>query len=248
MTTSTAQPPAADARRDRPPTRWWERPWIVPLALLCGVFVAFSVPPYARLDPATAPIPIWEEPVWYYPLLLTHIFAGAVLMALVTLQVWPWLRRRHPAVHRWSGRAYVVFGIPFVGVPALLIAPYSHGGASVALINVLWATAWLGFTAAGYAMARRRRFARHREWMLRSFALILSIPLARVTVPLLMVAMMPRLDSGYGGDMEALILDIAPGAAFVNTVLPLLFVEWWLKYRRPRGRRTRDARPVRPPV
>ncbi|MEE2041773.1 DUF2306 domain-containing protein [Nocardiopsis sp. CT-R113] len=242
MTTSTAKPPPSGTGRERPAARWWERPWIAPLALLCGIFVAFSVPPYARLDPATAPIPIWEEPVWYYPMLLSHIFGGTVLMALVILQVWPWIRRNHPAVHRWSGRVYVMFGIPFVGVPALLIAPHSHGGTSVAIINVLWATAWLAFTSIGYVMARRRRYATHREWMLRSFALILSIPLARVSVPLLTIAMLPRLESGYGGDLEALILDIAPGAAFLNTVLPLLFVEWWLKYRRPGGRGARRQR------
>ncbi|MFJ9554459.1 DUF2306 domain-containing protein [Nocardiopsis sp. NPDC101807] len=235
MTASTAARPGTGAGREGPAARWWERPWIAPLALLCGTFAAFSVPPYARLDPATAPIPIWEEPGWYYPMLLTHVFGGTVLMALVTLQVWPWLRLAHPAVHRWSGRAYVMLGVPFVGVPALLIAPYSHGGTSVALINTVWALAWLAFTAIGYAMARRRRYGVHREWMLRSFALILSIPLARVSTPLLVLAVLPRLESGYGGDVEALILDVAPGAAFLNTVLPLLFVEWWLKYRRPRA-------------
>lgn len=226
-------------RRHAPPVPWWRRPWILPLALFSVTFLLYSVPPYLSLDPTEARLPLPESPSWYFPMLLTHIFGGALLTLLVILQVWPWLRTRHPAVHRWSGRVYVWSGIPLVGIPALLIAPFSGTGASAQIGNTVWAVLWLTFTILGYAMARRRRFAEHRDWMLRSFALIYGIAFNRVLLIVLMMIMSPRLETVYGGDFDALGLDVGVASGFLSWVLPLLFVEWWLKYRR-RPRRERN--------
>ncbi|WP_159942469.1 MULTISPECIES: DUF2306 domain-containing protein [unclassified Nocardiopsis] len=231
---TTAATPPRGAGRQGP--RWWQRPWILPLALFSLAFLLYSLPPYLSLDPADARLPSPEGLAWHYPVLVTHIFGGSLLTLLVILQVWPWLRARHPAVHRWSGRLYVFAGIPLVGVPALLISPVSSTGFSTQISNALWAVLWLSFTALGYAMARRRRFARHREWMLRSFALLFGIAFDRVIIILLILLAMPGLESAYGGDEAVLAATIAPAASFLSWVLPLLCVEWWLQYRRPRRR------------
>ncbi|GAB2501635.1 DUF2306 domain-containing protein [Nocardiopsis aegyptia] len=242
MTTTTASSaPERGPRRTRPAPRWWERPWIAPLALFSLVFLLYSVPPYLALDPARARLPVPDHPSWYFTALVTHIFGGTLLTLLVIVQVWPWVRRRYPAVHRWSGRAYVLAGVPFVGVPALLIAPYSGSGAGGQVSNTVWAVLWLSFTVAGYVMARRRRFAAHREWMLRSFALVFGIAFNRVLLIVLILVMLPRVDTVYGGDVDAMGLALGPASGFLSWIIPLLAVEWWLKYRRPRRRVPRSA-------
>ncbi|MDE3723628.1 DUF2306 domain-containing protein [Nocardiopsis sp. N85] len=237
VSTDTAEP----RPRPRPPlepVRWWRRPWIAPLALFSVTFLLYSVPPYASLDPADARLPIPETPAWYFPVMLVHIFGGTLLTVLVILQVWPWLRSRHPVVHRWSGRIYVLAGIPLVGVPALLIAPFSSTGLGTQVSNTLWAVLWSTFTLLGYVMARRRRFADHREWMLRSFALIYGIAFNRVVILLLLPLAILQARTGAIPNTEAAItLAIAPASSFLSWVVPLLFVEWWIKYRGPRGRR-----------
>ncbi|RKS09481.1 putative membrane protein DUF2306 [Nocardiopsis sp. Huas11] len=245
MSTNTATTaPERGPNRPRPDPRWWERPWIVPLTLFSLVFLLYSVPPYLSLDPATSRLPIPEHPSWYYPVLVTHIFSGTLLTLLVIVQVWPWMRGRYPAVHRWTGRVYVMVGIPLLGIPALLISPYSSTGTSTQISNTVWALLWLSFTVTGYVMARRRRFADHREWMLRSFVLLYAIGFNRVVIVLLVLVALPRLDTAYDGDLDALIFGIAPASSFLSWLLPLLFVEWWLKYRRPRRRARRPARPT----
>ncbi len=246
MSATTASRPRGPRTPER--VRWWRRPWIVPLALLTFVFLAFSVPPYLDLDPDTAPIPIRPEPAWYYPLLLSHIFGGTVLMVVAIGQVWPWLRRRRPTLHRWSGRVYVFLGVPFVGVPALLIAPLSNGSLAVAVNNVFWAVGWLAFVLLGYAAARRRDFGRHREWMLRSVVLLYGIALARFTLLFPLAILMPWIDAHYEGGVWALAVDLGPNSLLINTVLPLLALEWWFKYHKPRrrnrhGRTTDEADP-----
>ncbi|MEV2278636.1 DUF2306 domain-containing protein [Nocardiopsis sp. NPDC049922] len=236
---TTAPTPAPPDRRTPPPRRsWWRRPWIAPLALLSVAFVAFSVPPYTTLDPGQARLPVHDDLAWHYPVLVTHIFAGALLTLLAPLQVWPWLRRRHPAVHRWSGRAYVLVGVPLVGVPGLLLGPLSSTGPDTRISNTLWAVLWLTCTALGYLAARRRDFARHREWMLRSFVLLYGVALNRIVLVLLALLMLPWLHSGFGGDVEAMILSVAASSSYLSWVLPLIAVEWWLAYRTPRRLRT----------
>lgn len=240
--TAVAEPPAPRLP-SKQRTRWWQRPWILPLSLFTVIFLGFAVPPYATLDPELSRFPIREDLAWHYPLMVTHIFGGTIAMLAVCLQVWPWLRRHYPAMHRWSGRVYVFVGVPFVGIPGLILAPLGHTGFGTQVSTVLWALLWLGCTIAGYRMVRQRRYAEHREWMLRSFALILAIAMNRPWAVLCTMALMPQLDTTFGGDIDAMILAIAPTSAWLSWVVNLLIVEWWIQYRKGGGarRRTRSA-------
>ena len=58
-------------------------------------FVVYAVPPYLTLDPSRARLaPLPDNPV-FYPLLVTHIFLGSIVLLTGCLQLWPWLRRAH---------------------------------------------------------------------------------------------------------------------------------------------------------
>ncbi|GAB3688400.1 hypothetical protein [Nocardiopsis oceani] len=70
-TTETAHRPT----RQAPTLRWWQRPWIIPLALFSLTFLAFSIPPYTTFDPDTARFPIREDIAWHYPLI--RLIGGA---------------------------------------------------------------------------------------------------------------------------------------------------------------------------
>ncbi|WP_017597468.1 DUF2306 domain-containing protein [Nocardiopsis lucentensis] len=205
--------------------------------------MAYALPPYTTLDPAQARLPVRQDLAWHYPLLVTHIFGGALLTLIVPLQVWPWPRRHHPTVHRWSGRVYVLLGVPLVGVPGLLIAPLDSTGADTRISNTLWAILWLGFTVLGYLAPRRRDLTRHREWMLRSFALLYGIALNRIMLVLLGLLMPPWLHSGFGGDVEAMLPSVASSSSYLSWVLPLITLERWLQYRR---RTTTTRTPTEP--
>jgi len=234
MVTAPPQHPAPSTGARKP---WWRRTWTLPFALITLVFLSTAVPPYLSLDPAAAPIPIRPEPAWYYPLLVTHIFGGTLLMLIAVAQLWPWLRRTRPALHRWSGRVYLLAGLPMVGLASLLIGPLAHGSTAVAFNNVVWALAWSAFTLLGFAAARRKDFARHREWMLRGVVLLYAVALARITLPLMVMAFL-WLGGAPAGGVDALVEELAPLSLLVNVVFPLLALEWWFQY----GRGSRSSR------
>jgi hypothetical protein len=156
------------------------------------------------------------------------------------LQLWPRLRRRHPAVHRGAGRVYVVAVL--VASPCVLaIAPFGSWGpsewVSVAMLGMLWPAT----TITGYRMARLRRFAEHREWMIRSVALTFSIVANRFWGMLCVAVFAPDVPDaaalpGMPGHLEfAQAMSIS---VWQSWTVNLLFAEWWIL-------RTRARKPTR---
>jgi hypothetical protein len=209
--------------------------WFVPLAIVCVAFVAFSMPPYLTFDPAQSRLPgVREGFPLYYPLLVAHIWFGSVALLAGSLQVWPWFRRNHRAAHRFIGRVYVFGGVLPAGIAVLGVAPLSSTGFVSSVGNTLLALLWVPITIAGYRMARQRRFAEHREWMIRSYALTTSIVINRLWGVVLILALLPQLDTTYGGDMDALITTAAQASVWLSWVVNLLAAEWWLERGRSR--------------
>jgi uncharacterized membrane protein len=210
-------------------TAWWRRPWIVPLAAVAVAFVAFSLPPYLSLDPARSRVPQPPGFGLHFPLLVAHVVFGSIALLTACAQVWPWLRERHPAVHRTVGRVYVFAGVLPAGLLALPVGALSPFGPVARVSNVLLASLWLAVTITGYRRARQRRFVEHRRWMVRSFALTASIITNRVWGAIAYVTLAPHLDTLFQGNETMLAWTIAGLATWLGWVLTLLAAEWWLE-------------------
>lgn len=232
MATTTDTPPTGH----RPVTRrrsWWQRPWVVPLALVALVFLAVSIPPYASLNPELSRIRPPESHPLYYPALVGHVMFASVAMVTCCLQVWPWFRQRFPVAHRRIGRIYVFGGALPAGICGLAIAVAAPFGPVAAASSVVLATLWLTCTVTGFRMARQRRFADHRRWMIRSFALTFSIVTNRLWGVVFAIA--------FGVTPEqfadpATAQTLAGLTTWLGWTLTLLVAEWWVVERRP-GRR-----------
>ncbi|WP_207006837.1 DUF2306 domain-containing protein [Nocardioides aromaticivorans] len=155
--------------------------------------------------------------------MLVHTTTGAIALALAMVQFSPRLRARRPAVHRWTGRVYLVL------MTTSMLAAYAFllsadeidyfGGTAFDL--QLWGLATTTTLSAvmAFVAIRRRDVAGHRAWIMLNLSFMLTAPLLRV----LWVAL-GRLD----GDLELFMsLDvgsstlgvIAPGAGAVAVML-----------------------------
>jgi uncharacterized membrane protein YozB (DUF420 family) len=206
------------------------RPWLALLAVLTVIFIGYAVPPYLTLDPARARIQPMPPRASYYPLLVTHIFLGSIALLAACIQVWPWLRRSHRAFHRWSGRVYVTAAL-IASICVMIIAPMGQFGANQRLANTMLAVLWFGTTLAGFRAIRQRRYADHRQWMLRSVALAFSIIANRVWLAIAFAVFVPEIYTGAEVDSAALSQAIG-AASWMSWVVNLLIVEWWLHRRR----------------
>ncbi|GAB3711863.1 DUF2306 domain-containing protein [Amycolatopsis oliviviridis] len=212
--------------------RWWRRPWIVPLMLVAGVFLAFSVPPYLTFDPARSRLEPPPGDGLYYPLLVAHVLFGTVAMVTACFQVWPAFRAKYRRGHRITGRIYVFAGALPAGFVGLYIGWHTAVGPSVRVANLVGSVLWIAVTIIGLRMARQRRFADHRRWMSRSFALAMSIVLSRVINVVATIALTPQLDTTFGGNevlMKYSALSIGP---WLGPLLLLVFADFVLDRRK----------------
>ncbi|CRK57544.1 membrane protein, putative [Alloactinosynnema sp. L-07] len=223
MTTTATRPPKAPRKR---------RVWILPLGAIIVAFLAFSIPPYLGLDPAKARVPQPEGFPEHYYALLAHIVFGTVAIVSGFLQIWPWFRAKHRRGHRIAGRLYVFGGVIPAGLAGLVVGITSPFGPVGAFSAVVLVSLWLTTTIIGYRRARQRRFADHREWMIRSYTLTASTIVNRFWAPVLAISYEPYIDTVFEGSERAYVITVAGLTSWLSWVLPLILVEGWLIRRR----------------
>ncbi|HEX3888352.1 MAG TPA: DUF2306 domain-containing protein [Phenylobacterium sp.] len=113
------------------------------------------------------------------------VHAGLAATALLTgpWQFLPKLRARAPRVHRWLGRIYI-FSCVVGGTGGLLLASGTTAGPIARAGFGLLAVVWLVVNLQGLRLAMTGRYAEHRQWMIRSFALTFGAVLLRVYIPI----------------------------------------------------------------
>ncbi|MGD0191234.1 MAG: DUF2306 domain-containing protein [Rhizomicrobium sp.] len=112
-----------------------------------------------------------------------HTFFGPLALLAGPFQFWTALRARRPALHRWTGRVYVL-SCTVAGVAGLAAALHASGGPVATIGFGTLAIAWLATTVAAWIAATRRDFDLHRQLMLYSFAMTFGAVTLRLQIPL----------------------------------------------------------------
>ena len=166
-----------------------------------------------------------------YPMIIgAHVVSGAVYLACGMTQFVGHVREQWPVVHRVTGRVAIASGI-VAGITAAAITilfPF-HGPSAVDFV-MPFALFFTGALIIAFDRVRRGDYARHREWMIRAFAIGTGIATMRlIFVPWLML--------GEISDERARPISLLSFvAAFL---LHLAVAEAWIRYTR---RTTAQAR------
>ncbi len=116
-----------------------------------------------------------------------HIIPGALFMILAPTQFIATIRENHIWFHRLSGRILVVCGF-VIGITALVMSfQMAIGGANETAATFVFAVVFLFALGKAFYHVRRREIARHREWMIRMFAIGLAIATVRPIVGMFFV-------------------------------------------------------------
>ncbi|HEX6362127.1 MAG TPA: DUF2306 domain-containing protein [Albitalea sp.] len=183
-------------------------------AALVTVFVAHAASRYLVLTEASYG-PLWPNRHG----LLPHLLGGALALVAGIAQFCAGLRRRHPALHRATGRLYVA-GVALGAAAAYWMSLRSVLGWPFGVAAFVMASAWAGATLMGLVAIRSGNVALHREWMLRSYV----VTFAFVTFRLMMVS---PLFAGLGSVPERFTVLL-----WLSWTVPLLATEGLLQWRR----------------
>lgn len=158
---------------------------------------------------------------WWKLAFYVHVFSAVVaLMAGFTQFSGSFLRRR-AAWHRMIGRIYA-FDILAINFPAgMVLAICANGMLPGRIAFALLDCLWFAFTWVGVAAIRNGQVARHREYMIRSYALTLSAITLRTWKIIL----------SHSVQIDAVHLYMIE--AWIGFVPNALLAEWWIRRRRP---------------
>jgi len=161
-------------------------------------------------------------------LVLTHILPAMLFLFLGPLQFVRGLRSRYPQVHRWSGRIFLVASA-VVGVSGLKLAfGKTIGGLDEKAAITLFGSFFLISLAKALWHALRHEFARHREWMIRGYAIGLAVATIR---PIMGTFFAAALMSGHAPEPREFF-----GTAFwIGFTLQTIAAEICVNYTRPTG-------------
>lgn len=162
------------------------------------------------------------------PLLtLLHILPGGLVLILAPFQFSSRIRRRHIQFHRWSGRILVLaaFVAAIAGLYFGLLMPYGGVGevTAVAFFGGLFVVA----VGRAFVAIRRQQVTRHREWMIRAFAIAIGISTVRVVSAVFDMALTPL--GLRPQDLFALSL-------WTGWAISLATGEFWIRYTRSYNR------------
>ena len=190
------------------PTRvsWIWAIWILP----CVAVACYAIFHYVVRPPA--------QGHFSQRLLLLQVHASGGALALLTgpWQFWTGLRLRHREWHRWCGRIFLL-SVAASSLAGLTLAGYSEEGWATHLGFGLLAAVWFWTAWMGYDTARRKQFTRHREWMIRSFALALAAVTLRIDLPVLLFVAHSSFHVAY------------ITVSWFSWLPNLAVVEWWLR-------------------
>ena len=110
--------------------------------------------------------------------LLPHGLGGTLALGLGALQFSTRVRRRYVRIHRLSGRLYIAGA--FIAAPVAIWMAFINSPWFLIPFTVVQASTWLLFTLAAYLCIRRGNIRSHREWMMRSYAIVLIFLEGRV--------------------------------------------------------------------
>jgi uncharacterized membrane protein len=152
---------------------------------------------------------------------IVHGVSGTLFAVLGAFQFPTALRRGHRTWHRRTGRLLVPLGLTAAVSAIWLTFFYSHlhdSGPLLSVFRVTFASALAASIVVAFTAIRRREIARHRDWMIRAYALSLGAATQIFTL-------------GFGqaifGDDETSTA-LLTGAAWV---INLAIAEWVIRHR-----------------
>lgn len=168
--------------------------WYLLLLYFCYLMLLITLQ-YIPVDLQAAFLSIKEDVVgkrYYQIAFFAHVYSSMLVLLTGLIQFPVQIRKKSPALHRWSGRFYVAAILCIAGPGGLVMSIHANGGLPAQIAFLMLSVLWIVFTYLGFATAKSGDIAAHQRWMYRSYALTLSAISLRFWKWLFVILFEPR--------------------------------------------------------
>jgi hypothetical protein len=160
--------------------RMWSATWRAAVVLLTVEIAIVSALRY--LTHSEAPPPPILANAYANPFLVAHVIGGVIALLAGPFQFVRRIRAHMPALHRATGLIYVA-ACAVAGPAGFMLALGTTAGPVAGVGFAIPALLLPVFTFLGLRAAVERRLGEHREWMLRSYAIVATAITLRLMLP-----------------------------------------------------------------
>lgn len=148
--------------------------WTGIVTLAVGFVIKYVLFYYRHYDAASFD-PYWPRRGW----LFLHINGGTLALLTGPWQFWTGLRQKNLAIHRWTGRLFLLgVAMGITGAVGLSVTTTFGWAFAVGIMGL--ASAWLVTTLMAYVSIRKGLVALHKEWMIRAYVVTFAFVTFRV--------------------------------------------------------------------
>ena len=112
--------------------------------------------------------------IHYQIAFFTHVYTSIFVLILGMFQFSDYVRKKYTAIHRNLGKAYIFLILFFAAPSGLVMGYYGNGGMYSQISFCLLAILWFCFTLMAFVKIRKKKYEKHRNYMILSYSLTLS--------------------------------------------------------------------------
>ena len=152
----------------------------------------------------------------YLSLFYIHVYSSVFVLLAGFTQFNRRILKNYPKIHKRIGQIYV-YTVVFLAAPSgIYIGYYANGGFWSKISFMLLGTLWYTFTVIGIISVKKRFLLRHKNFMLRSFALAFSAITLRLWKVILVFAFHPN------------PMEVYKIIAWLGWIPNILVIEWYI--------------------
>ena len=111
---------------------------------------------------------------FYQVAFFTHVYTSMFALIAGFTQFSLRFRTKNKEMHRLFGKVYIIVVLVLSGPSGLVMGIFANGGMTSQIAFVVLAVLWWWFTFRAFILIKKRDIEKHRQFMIRSFALTLS--------------------------------------------------------------------------
>ena len=149
---------------------------VLALLVFCGLMLNLSLPYFTfryDVDFLLTKQGIIHIKTWRYAF-YAHVFLSILSLIAGLTQFSSYILKQYKYVHRAMGYVYIVDVLFIAGPAGLIMSFFANGNYASKVSFVFLSILWIVFTAIALLKVKQKKFDKHRNWMMRSYALTLS--------------------------------------------------------------------------